>query len=126
MFRKRDGNWYSIWTMDTSGNHLTEIVASKDWAAITPTWSADGTRLVFTTVHLSPISKKEKRVWKGDDIWLVGADGGNLLRLTSTTDPEWSPRCSIDGRIYFTSSRGGHNNIWSIEPIGMSLGMVNE
>ena len=46
-----------------------------------PSWSPDGTRLVFTDGH---------------DLWVVNADGTGLRRLTSdgvetTSRPDWSP-----------------------------------
>ncbi len=53
------------------------------------------------------------------DVWLAGADGSSVRRLTThpdnDTDPAWSP----DGRwIYFLSSRGGSSQVWRISPSG--------
>ncbi|MFH1022013.1 MAG: hypothetical protein V1809_01325 [Planctomycetota bacterium] len=119
--RQRGEHWYSIWTMDLEGNRLTEVIASREWAAINPAWSADGSKIAFATVHQSPASKKEKRIWKGDDIWVVDGNGANLIRLTTTAEPEWGPTWAPDGRIFFSSTRGGRQNIWSVSPIGMEL-----
>ncbi len=52
------------------------------------------------------------------DLWLVGADGTGLRRMTSHSASDFSPRWSPDGKtIYFLSTRSGSSQIWQI-PIG--------
>jgi len=115
--RLRDGYWYSIWTMKMDGTEQTEIVASADWAAINPCWSPDGQFIAFATVNKSPEAKLEDRVWRGDDIYVVSANGRELIQITADTAPDWEPTWSArDGRIYFVSERNGFRNIWSVKP----------
>ena len=115
--RNRAGFWYSIWTMNTDGTDQTEIIASADWAAINPCWAPDGRYIAFATVYKSPEAKLEERVWRGDDIFVVGVDGRALLQVTADPQPAWSPCWSSrDDRIYFVSERNGFRNIWSIRP----------
>jgi Tol biopolymer transport system component len=46
-----------------------------------------------------------------DDVWVVGADGSGLTRLTSEEGPEFDPAWSPDGRrIAYRDSRRGINN----------------
>ena len=49
------------------------------------------------------------------DLWLVGADGAGLRRLTSHTAKDSNPRWAPDGRsIYFLTSRSGSSQVWRI------------
>jgi len=115
--RQRDGFWYSIWTMNLDGTEQTEIVASPDWAAINPSWSPDGQFVAFASVNKSPEAKIEDRVWRGDDIYVVGVNGRGLVQITSDSAPDWEPCWSRrDGKIYFVSERNGFRNIWSVKP----------
>lgn len=135
---------FSIWTVDVTvgadglveGSSETQIVKGADWAAVDPVFSPDGGRIVFATVSYSPEarwsssrrSRREKAapaaLSRGDDIWCVRLDGGDLIRLTWTPEPEWSPSWGAPpggpgspGRVFFTSRRGGHVNIWSVLPL---------
>jgi Tol biopolymer transport system component len=99
-----------------------EIVASDQWAAINPAWSPDSRHIVFATVYKSPSARASGRVYRGDDIWMVGIDGQDLVRLTTTDAADWDPFWAPEpeggpGRIYFTSLMGGHSNIWSLRPV---------
>lgn len=115
--RKRGGFWYSIWRMNTDGTNQTEVVSSGDWAAINPCWSPEGQFIAFATVHKSPEARFDDRVWRGDDIYVVGRDGRGLLQVTDDPQPTWEPCWSArDGRVYFVSERNGFRNIWSVKP----------
>jgi len=115
--RKRQGYWYSIWTMNLDGTSQTEIVSSADWAAINPSWSPDGRFITYATVYKSPEAKFEERIWRGDDVYVVNTNGRGLQQVTSDTEPAWDPCWSRhDGRIYFVSERNGFRNIWSVKP----------
>lgn len=115
--RQRDGNWYSVWTMNIDGSEQTEIISSPDWAAINPTWSPDGQFLAFATVNKSPEAKMEERVWRGDDIYVIGTNGREMIQVTADVQPDWAPCWSRrDGRLYFVSERNGFRNIWSVKP----------
>src|SRR5262249_9404779 len=48
-----------------------------------PSWSADGKRLVFTS---------------DGDVYTARADGSGIARLTSTRDDDYDPALSPDGR----------------------------
>ncbi len=62
-----------------------------------PAWSPDGTRIAFVR-------------WVGDapDIFVVGADGADLVRLTVNPGPDFAPSWSPDGStIAYLSERDG-------------------
>jgi len=73
--------------------------------------SPDGQWLVFT-LRETDLEANRGRT----DIWIAGADGKNLKRLTShpaaDTNPRWSPcgKC-----IFFISSRSGSSQVWRIK-----------
>lgn len=129
--RKRDVPWYSVWTIDSrvaadgsieAVNYPQEIIGNDQWAAITPAWNPEGTHLVFASVRKSPLAQMQSRIYKADDIWVVRIDGNDLTQITSHSAPDWNPTWAKEegnpfGRIYFTSLRNGHANIWSVKPI---------
>ncbi|HHN46193.1 MAG TPA: hypothetical protein ENN09_02015 [Planctomycetes bacterium] len=132
--RERGVRWYSVWMVDVKVDQNDtvdcsqpmEVVWSDRWAAINPAWSPDGKHIAFATVYKSPEARSENRLYRGDDIWMVGVDGRDLVRLTTASCPDWDPwwAPSSDGgpgRIYFTSLMGGNCNIWSLRPVMMDV-----
>ncbi len=54
-----------------------------------------------------------------NDLWLVGRDGGNALRLTSSEGAETAPAFSEDGRwIAFSGEYGGNADVYVIPATG--------
>ncbi len=72
-------------------------------------WSPDGRRIGF-----------EAAVDGNTDVYLVGADGGHLRRLTDEPSVDGVPAWSNDGQwIYFASTRGGAiPDVWRVRPDG--------
>jgi len=72
-------------------------------------WSPDGTRIAF-----------EAAVAGNTDVYLVGADGGHLRRLTTEPTLEGVPAWSRDGQwIYLASTRAGAiPDIWRVSADG--------
>ncbi|MEM7164936.1 MAG: hypothetical protein AAF581_05690 [Planctomycetota bacterium] len=112
--RQRDGQWYSIWTVQLDGTRETEIIAGRDYGAVNPTWSPDGEWIAYNTV--SPQLEGSPVTRSGDDIYMVRYDGRQETRLTQETAPVWNPHWSADGAIYFCSAQGDQTAIWSLSP----------
>ncbi len=74
--------------------------------------SADGSRILFVSDH-----GVDEQGRHNNDIYLIGADGTNMQRLTQNGSddlmPTWSP--SEEGVIFFLSNRGGAYNIWRMK-----------
>ena len=88
-----------IYLMDADGGNQQRLTENRknDYA---PSWSPDGTRIVFESDR------------KGDfinfEIYVMDADGGNEQRLTENRVDDWSPSWSSDGkRIAFTFDKKG-------------------
>jgi Tol biopolymer transport system component len=47
---------------------------------------------------------------------MMAADGRGKVRLTDGFSVNHAPVFGPDGRLFFTSNRSGHENIWSLMP----------
>ncbi len=75
-----------------------------------PQVSPDGQRIVFV-VRRTDLEADRGRT----DLWLVDADGNNLLQLTTDPENDYNPRWLPDGsEIVFLSSRSGSAQVWRI------------
>lgn len=113
--RKRGSQLYGVWTIDLTeagGVNPTEVVAAGDAAIMHPTWSPDGTRIAFTSVDRPEVSEDGMPV--ESDIWVIDADGMGRTALTSGGFRNMRPTWATDGRVYFTSNRGGLDVIWAV------------
>lgn len=79
-----------------------------------PQVSPDGKLIVFT------LRKTDLAQNRGTtDLWIIGTDGKGLLRLTTHSKNDWSPRWAKCGkRIWFLSSRSGSVQVWRIKVDG--------
>lgn len=116
--KHRDAWLGALWTVEFeagAARNLTMVFSSDEWAAINPSWSPDGRRIVFATVGKS--RARAGLLDRGDDIWVIDADGSHATRLTTSPSAEWMPCWSADGAVYFVSDRSGTNRIWSLKPM---------
>lgn len=122
--RERGSRWFSVWTLtliDGEPRYPTELAASAHHAMILPTWSPDGRLVAFASTESVPAEVGTSAMAQGAfDIWMMNADGGGKARLTDGYTLNYAPVFSPDGRIYFTSSRLGYENVWSLLPAGPS------
>lgn len=126
--RQRGTQWFSIWTVELVNGEATrptEIIASANAAAITPSWAPDGKHVVFATVVNGAKREGDKRPPQSD-VWMAALDGTGRTNLTRSRFSNLQPKWSSDGTIYFVSNRGqaGIENIWSMKP-ERSLQIVN-
>ena len=123
--RERGSRWFSIWTLELVGDeprYPTEVAASSEASLITPSWNRTGTKLSYAAV----LPTTETDLTTGEisgksDIWIVNVDGSNKLRLTDGHTSNFGPVWAPDGRVFFTSSREGHETVWSLMPVGSEV-----
>jgi Tol biopolymer transport system component len=76
-----------------------------------PSWSPDGTKIVFSSSRNDPtieLCEPGADFRCATDVYVMDADGTNLIRLTNGGAPEYQPVWSPDGRrIAYLRSTGG-------------------
>lgn len=98
-----------IYLVDIAGENSVQVTDMPN-GACQPTWSPDGTRLVF----ISPCKGLDD-IYYNASLYLINADGTGLTPIDTSPggnfDPAWSP----DGEsIAFTSLRTGQMEIFSV------------
>lgn len=108
--RVGDPNLPEIFIADADGGnerHLTNFLEDPV-TAWSPAWYPDGLSLAFVSNQAD-----------NDDIWIVDADGANLLQLTTDPAEDQYPAWSPDGRqLAFQSMRDGNWEIYISEANG--------
>ena len=84
-------------------------VTNMPGGACQPSWSPDGTRLVF----ISPCNIK-KDTYQGSSLYIINADGSGLQPIPTAPGGDFEPAWSPDGQyIAFTSLRDGYMQVYS-------------
>ncbi len=103
--REGDVEIYALSPGDYFPRNLTNNPAD-DW---NPDWSPDGGQIAF----------ESDREDANDEIYVMDADGDNVMRLTEDPATDWQPAWSPDGtQIAFVSERSGSEDIWIMNADG--------
>jgi TolB protein len=96
----------AIWAVSTIGDERRLVVSDSQHAYRYMDLSPDGSLLAFASRHEDNV-----------DLWIMSADGGAPVRITSHPAYDDTPRWSPDGKqIAFTSTRSGSFDVWILEP----------
>ena len=94
-------DWNKLLVMNADGSGQPTVVANAGGelhSLMCADWSPDGTRLAFAGIRRDDLNNQ--------DVYVVGADGTGLARLTTDPADDSAPRWSPDGsRIAFNSIR---------------------
>ncbi|MEM7262292.1 MAG: hypothetical protein AAF488_09910 [Planctomycetota bacterium] len=110
---ERGAGWYGVWIVAIDGGAPEEMVTEENWGTIQPAWSPNSKSLVYGTAR-APIDRPDAPP-RADDLWVVSRDG-RRYQLTTAAGSDYAPAWGLDGRIYFTSHRGGSPRIVSLKP----------
>lgn len=119
--REQGGRRFGVWTLtltDGEPQFPSELAWGATEACILPTWSADGSTIAFVGAA-DPVGSAMDHaapVLAYSDIWMMAADGRGKVRLTDGFSVNHAPVFGPDRRLFFTSNRSGHENIWSLMP----------
>ena len=82
----------------------------------TPSWSADGSRIIFS-------SDRDAGAKRGNDVYIMNADGTNVQRITTDSKGYAFPTLSPDSRwIAFDAARDSENpQVWIMSVDGSNM-----
>jgi Tol biopolymer transport system component len=101
---------YELWVAASDGSHPRQLTSiGPNTLMMAHAWSPDGRKILF-----------EAAVDGNSDLYIISAEGGDPVRLTSSPAIEGLADWSRDGRwIYYTKvSAGMHGEIWRIPAEG--------
>jgi TolB protein len=125
-------------TVSADGRRLAyasiDAQANVQRVALDPAGKVEGSPVWITTgsqgwsgVRCSPDAGRLALWSESGELFVSGADGSNLRRLTdpssSATSAHWD---ATGGAIWFRSNRSGPNQIWRIEADGSGLRQITE
>jgi TolB protein len=95
-----------IFVIDVATRAVRRVGSPGTWMDEEPTWSPDGGRIAFSST-------------RGDgrniDIYVMNADGSNIVRVTDHPAPDQDPAWAADGQsLFFTSERNGRGEIFRV------------
>ena len=95
-----------LYVLDLATAAIRRVGAPGDWLDEEPRWSPDGALIAFSST----------RGQKGNlDIFVMNADGSNVVRLTDHAAPEQGPVWAADGKsLFFTGERDGRGEIYRV------------
>ena len=103
-----------LYLVNADGTDLTQLTIMEQ-GACQPSWSPDGTQLVFISPCLGRADFFET-IYNESSLYIINADGSGLDQLTAAPGSDFEPAWSPDGtRIAFTSVRGGFRQIYSLD-----------
>ncbi len=117
----RDGNT-EIYVMNADGSGQTRLTSNTSFEE-NPVFSPDGSKIAFASTHDAPISCPGTALPAScvpyTEIYVMNADGSNVVRLTTNWALDRFPIFSPDGsKIAFTSNRDGNTEIYVMSADG--------
>ncbi len=95
-----------LFVLDLATAAMRRVGSAGEWLDEEPRWSPDGRRIAFSST----------RGQKGNlDIFVMGADGTTVVRLTDHPAAEQGPVWAADGQsLFFTGERDGRGEIYRV------------
>ncbi len=105
-YKFNDTGWFDdkrshFWVVEASTGKDKQITSGDDWNDTDPQWSPDGTRIAF----VSDRTGHEYDDGHNKDVWVIGADGGALTKISEHEFEDDMPRWSHDGKQILYAGR---------------------
>jgi len=100
----KDGN-PELYIRNLSSGKLTRLTRTKNAAEASPSWSPDGRKIAFVSDSTG-----------SPQIYTVDSSGGRAKRITFRGNENVSPDWGTDGRLTYSSRRGGRYHICVLNP----------
>jgi len=102
VFSMAAGRSRHLFLMRIDGSELMQLTDDRSIDA-QPAWTQDGKMIAFTSNRAAAdLRNPEKGNW---DIWVIGRDGRNLMRLTVDAARDGAPSVTRENRVLFHSDR---------------------
>lgn len=120
-----DAKKYSEFIMNPDGTDPVNISERVGIRHVYLIWSPDGTKIAFAQTRQEDVKVDFVRmdIIPGPrEIWVINADGSNLVNLTNHDGDDTRPRWSPDGtKILFNSNRNDETELFVINSDGTNL-----
>jgi TolB protein len=98
----------TIWVMNADGSGPHALTLPGSGADIDPQWSPNGKSIVFSSDRGGTF-----------EIYVMDADGDNVVQLTTSAGADFNPTFSPDGQqIAWWKLRSGQGDIWTMDRDG--------
>lgn len=95
-----------LFVIDVATRAVRRLGPVGDWFDEDPQWSPDGGRVAFASTRGGG---------RNLDIFVMQADGSQVVRLTDHPAPDQDPAWAADGKsLFFTSERDGRGEIYRV------------
>jgi serine/threonine protein kinase/Tol biopolymer transport system component len=112
-----------LYLVNADRTNLTQLT-NVEKGACQPSWSPDGTQLVFISPCLGRGDIFET-IYNESSLYMINADGTGLKELTPAPGSDFEPAWSPAGRqIAFTSVRGGFRQIYSLDVNSLAVTLL--
>ena len=112
-----------LYLVNADTTDLTQLTIMEK-GACQPSWSPDGSQLVFISPCLGRADFFET-IYNESSLYLINADGTGLKQLTPAPGSDFEPAWSPDGtQIAFTSIRGGFRQIYSLDVDSLEISLL--
>jgi Tol biopolymer transport system component len=105
----------AIYTLHLASGAIARLSGDPRWTETNPRWSPDGGRVVFASNRAHYEGPAPESGTPDLDLWVIGADGQNLRRLTSDPGNDSDPTWDADGRgVVFSSDRDSRGDLYHV------------
>ena len=112
-----------LYLVNADSTDLTQLTIMEK-GACQPSWSPDGSQLVFISPCLGRADFTET-IYNESSLYMINADGTGLKQLTPAPGSDFEPAWSPDGtRIAFTSVRGGFRQIYALDVESLEITLL--